>query len=241
LPRLGERDWYAEGAEYLVREQHADGGWGRKIEDTCFALLFLRRTTFSGGLELKELYEGIDAATLAEESAGPVLDASAAYLTDWLLAGPYLGRPGETGLHDLPFRPAKVRLGAKKKIGKKRWEPITFAEQMWTNLEEHTGRGGDHCVWVLGAHLTVAEAAEPVEAILWFALEDGWRIFLDGEEISSDTRVQAPIEPTVIVPVTLAPGEHDLIVVVEDAIGAAAFGARISGPDGKAPSAGISF
>jgi hypothetical protein len=36
----GDHDWYAEGAEYLVRHQKGDGSWGQLV-DTCFALLFL--------------------------------------------------------------------------------------------------------------------------------------------------------------------------------------------------------
>lgn len=44
--QIGGRDWYREGAIDLLKNQNADGGWG-SIEDTCFALLFLRRATFS--------------------------------------------------------------------------------------------------------------------------------------------------------------------------------------------------
>lgn len=237
---LEGHDWYAEGAEYLVREQHPDGGWGRKLEDACFALLFLRRTTFSGGTELAEIYQEIDAAARAAKAEGPALDPSAPRLADWLVAGPFLGKPGETGLADPPFHPARVRLQEGKKVARKRWERIELPEGVWTNLEELTGRGGDHCIWLLGTRLSNA-GAESAEAILWFALEDGWRVFLDGEEVSASTRVQAPIELDVVVPVTLAPGEHTLLVIAEDALGAAAFGARVSGPDGKAPPAALSW
>jgi hypothetical protein len=38
---FGSRDWYKEGAEYLVKSQAADGSWG-DLPGTCFALLFLR-------------------------------------------------------------------------------------------------------------------------------------------------------------------------------------------------------
>ncbi len=37
---FGDHNWYAEGAEQLVRTQSPDGAWGN-IPDTCFALLFL--------------------------------------------------------------------------------------------------------------------------------------------------------------------------------------------------------
>ena len=58
---MADRDWYGVGAEYLVREQRADGSWeesavgaGAQVQDllgrmplldTCFALLFLKRSS----------------------------------------------------------------------------------------------------------------------------------------------------------------------------------------------------
>ena len=40
---FGSRDWYGEGGNNLVKTQGAEGNWGYGDEDTCFALLFLRR------------------------------------------------------------------------------------------------------------------------------------------------------------------------------------------------------
>ncbi|MBI3270558.1 MAG: hypothetical protein HYZ53_16240 [Planctomycetes bacterium] len=46
---FGAHDWYQEGAEYLLKQQKPDGSWdgGGKnvVQDTCFAILFLRRAT----------------------------------------------------------------------------------------------------------------------------------------------------------------------------------------------------
>ena len=50
---FGAHDWYREGANYLLAQQKPDGCWeyadrGRKgepLHNTCFAILFLRRTT----------------------------------------------------------------------------------------------------------------------------------------------------------------------------------------------------
>ncbi|HLF94230.1 MAG TPA: prenyltransferase/squalene oxidase repeat-containing protein [Planctomycetota bacterium] len=41
---FGKREWYPEGAAYLLERQRADGSWGDPV-DTCFAILFLRRAT----------------------------------------------------------------------------------------------------------------------------------------------------------------------------------------------------
>jgi hypothetical protein len=51
--QIGTRDWYAEGAKLILRNQNADGSWGKRKEedkdrlthDTCFAILFLRKAT----------------------------------------------------------------------------------------------------------------------------------------------------------------------------------------------------
>ena len=40
---FGEHDWYREGAEFLVRAQHPDGGWGSSVVETAFGVLFLAK------------------------------------------------------------------------------------------------------------------------------------------------------------------------------------------------------
>jgi hypothetical protein len=42
---IGNHDWYREGAEYLLDRQSGGGGWRGDILETCFALLFLKRST----------------------------------------------------------------------------------------------------------------------------------------------------------------------------------------------------
>jgi hypothetical protein len=48
LQKIGDRDWYSWGAEILINNQKADGSWQGEFHqggcDTCFALLFLRRS-----------------------------------------------------------------------------------------------------------------------------------------------------------------------------------------------------
>ncbi|MFA5794501.1 MAG: prenyltransferase/squalene oxidase repeat-containing protein [Candidatus Brocadiia bacterium] len=52
--KLGEKDWYKMGIEYLLASQARDGSWNSSIDDrfgctsmadTCFALMFLRKAT----------------------------------------------------------------------------------------------------------------------------------------------------------------------------------------------------
>ncbi len=55
--KIGEVDWYWDGASYLVRAQHDDGSWNpegyvdHQYLDTCLALLFLKRATARGSGE----------------------------------------------------------------------------------------------------------------------------------------------------------------------------------------------
>ncbi len=51
--KFGDHDWYPKGAGVILKNQNADGSWGkpkageeyRSTWDTCFAILFLRRAT----------------------------------------------------------------------------------------------------------------------------------------------------------------------------------------------------
>jgi len=48
--KIGDHDWYFEGAKYLLSTQAADGSWTvsggeHPTWDTCFAILFLKKAT----------------------------------------------------------------------------------------------------------------------------------------------------------------------------------------------------
>ncbi|MBI4712519.1 MAG: terpene cyclase/mutase family protein [Planctomycetes bacterium] len=46
IDKFGDHNWYEEGCKYLVGVQSENGLWNKNsMEDTCFALLFLRRAT----------------------------------------------------------------------------------------------------------------------------------------------------------------------------------------------------
>jgi hypothetical protein len=57
LEKIGGRDWYSWGAEILVHNQKSDGSWQGEFRDggcdTCFALLFLRRSNVAPDLTKK--------------------------------------------------------------------------------------------------------------------------------------------------------------------------------------------
>jgi hypothetical protein len=251
--KIGTRDWYREGAEWLIDDQNADGQWGRWIDDQCFALLFLRRATVTGWTDLTDLYKSADAAARAKKAAPALnLDAAVPRQVDWLLAGPYQDKRGCPMLFEPPFDPSRIELREKVKLGNRAFERVTLKADGWTNLEELTGHGGDQLLWVMATRLEFtpqlapaldargSDAAKTLPIVVWFALEDGWRVFFDGKEVSSGLRVQAPIEDTVSVPLELAPGSHALVVLVGDELGASAFSMRASDAHGKPLGAGFS-
>jgi hypothetical protein len=60
LPTVGGKDWYAVGAERIVKGQKEDGSWqtgnsigSHPLADTCFALLFLKRANLAKELTRK--------------------------------------------------------------------------------------------------------------------------------------------------------------------------------------------
>jgi hypothetical protein len=148
---LAGRDWYTEGAELLVGLQAKDGAWGRHTEDICFALLFLRRATLSSRGSLAELYAAIDDEKAAEQRDTLKPAADVPRVTDWLLAGPWQGEQGNAILVEPPFRPERVEAKLGTKLARRPWERVALKPDGWTNLEELTGRGGDHLL-ADGAH-----------------------------------------------------------------------------------------
>ncbi|MGD0541230.1 MAG: DUF4159 domain-containing protein [Tepidisphaeraceae bacterium] len=57
---FGSTDWYAQGADFLVRMQQADGSWGTSLPDTCFAMLFLTRGRAPVGLSKLQYFVSAD-------------------------------------------------------------------------------------------------------------------------------------------------------------------------------------
>lgn len=231
-------DWYARGAAWLVATQARDGSWtsdDKPLENTCMALVFLRRATITAGEELAEIYARIDSEVAQREPYDLRPPRAAVRLTDWLLAGPWQGKPDHRALVDLPFDPARVKAKEGAKLAKREWQRVTLPSDRWVNLDELSANDGDHRLWALAA--TIVCGATPVELLLWLELEDGWDVYLDGARVSHERRVGSAINGDVRIPLALTPGEHALLILISDDGGAAAFGALWSAT-GAAPPAG---
>jgi hypothetical protein len=235
------QDWYRRGAEWLIATQAADGSWtsdDKALTNTCFALLFLRRATITAGEELADIYERIDAESRQREPYDRRPPPAAVRLTDWLLAGPWQGKPDHHSIVDLPFDPKQVKAKEGAKLAKRDWQRVTLLADRWTNLDELTTNDGDHRLWALAATISWS-GATPIEPVLWLELEDGWDVYLDGARVSFERRVSSAIDGDVRIPLSITPGAHVLLVLISDDGGAAAFGARLSAGDDGAPPPGL--
>ena len=228
--KIGKLDWYREGARWLVDHQLPDGNWPHTgFDDTCFAILFLRRATFSLGHDV-----GQDEAWSYEELRlrQPVRPEPGTPLrVEWLVAGPYPAEQDEDPISLDPFRFRSLKLREGAKSGEHRWKLVRFDEQQdWADLDEL--KPGDRCLWALGTHLTVHEDAAR-QTRLWITAEDGWRVLINGKEVERALKVASPIREESSVLLELEPGTHSLLILIEDLSGAAPFAARWTREDGQ--------
>jgi len=236
--RVAGRDWYEEGATWLLDEQARDGSFGRThdLPDTCFALLFLRRATVTEDAELAEINAELERAR-AQRPPHPMRAADDAHrLTDWWLAGPWATSPNEGGLLDPPFDGAEARPRERTKIARRDWERVKLLAERWTDLEKLVERPGNRQLWLLSTWISApgGEGAAPLDALLWLELDEGWQVWLDGQSLSRERRRTPNMQSDVNIPLHLAPGEHSLSVAIEDLHGVSGFGALLTDAAGKA-------
>jgi hypothetical protein len=239
LELIGDHDWYQEGAAWLIKEQRRSGWWNtggtRSLESTCFALLFLRRATLTQDPELATIYSALDKEMQPDEPT-PLLKEGVPFVRDWMIAGPWQAKQGNELLASPPFKPQKLK-NSRAKVARKKWEHIRLPAAVGVNLEEVTGRGVDNLLWALSTNLIFDAPLESpdLELSLWLALEDGWSVWLDGEQIAFDQRITAPIAEELVANFQLSPGPHFLLILVDEEYGNTPFSCRISSKSGETP------
>lgn len=247
--RIGAHDWYREIAAWLVDEQRQDGAWcnpgSTDLYDTCFALLTLRRATISAPFELGDTWKKLDQEKQAQAGAARLVAApEIPRALDWLVCGPLRDKPGMPQFLDpSALHLDKLHARERTKLAGEEFEHVALQKDGWTNLEELAKRDRDNAEWVLACALEWAPpkeaAAEPLAALAWLTFEDGAKVWLDGKLVLEDLRMQSAIEEHTHVALALAPGVHELVVLLGDERGASAFAARFSDAQGRPLPAGF--
>jgi hypothetical protein len=143
LETLDKKDWYAWGAEILLANQTGQGGWTGEFADcgadTCFALLFLKRSNLA-----RDLTAGIK---------GKVKDPTEAAL-----------RAGGIGGEGLKKGPARLKPAIEDKNEKPAPERVRPGDTKVTRPDKEPGTGGkpsgDSSSARLADELVKAPAAE---------------------------------------------------------------------------------
>lgn len=227
---IGGHDWYREGAEVLLDRQEKNGSWG-SIEDTCFAILFLRRATLTEP-EPRVGEPGVDPDPdgKKEEPGPPRPAADVPFFSEWLVAGPFRGEAGEDDL--LYERFVDPRAGTPVEgapAGKAKWEAAKSEDDRIDFEKPLVGSA-----WAAYYAAVWLRAQEETEAVLWLASDDGLRVWLDGEEILFGHHHDGCGDDHYRVPVTLSKGRHLLMAEVENLEYSCWLKARLTAPDGRA-------
>ncbi len=226
LPRIGDRDWYREGAEALLERQQANGSWGA-LAETAFAVLFLRRAVFSAPRDRTR--PAAADAVAAPQAKRSVPDPTAPFLRRWLVAGPYLSKPGEDDMLETPhFSLRGLRPRDGQRAGGKRWR-VHDTDSDDVDLLLTTG-GGTWCAFYAAVYLH-ADAA--TDAAIWVGSDDGFAAYLDGRPCGGSHHHDYSGDDHTRVPLSLRAGANLLLLKVENTGYFAHFKARLTAADGS--------
>jgi len=233
IKRVGGHDWYAEGARFLLANQSHDGQWG-KLEDTCFALLFLSRSHLSVSREIRTEAVADRRAELEgrrrewDARVRPPDPAQVPYVRDWLVLGPFRVKDDNPlDLKAFPRPKGPVRAGAA--VLKKRWHAYESPDDA-VDLEKLL-HGGDRRLAYVATHFHVREAGD---VLLWFGTRDSWRVWVNGKEVDS-RNVRAMNGPDKWrIPCSFKAGINTVIILAEDHGYEWTFWFRVSDPEGFA-------
>ena len=221
LDTIGGRDWYREGAEHLLATRKEDWSWG-SLENTAFGILFLRKVALTEPTAHARGGAPDDAKFPEVRREHPAGDVP--YVREWLVAGPFLGTPGEDDLlledHVNAVR-AKPLPGAK--AGKARWERLG-TEQPRLELGDRPWCAWWCAVWIV--------SDEERDAVLWLGSNDGARSWWNGEPLVDMHHHDTSDDDAYRVRVRLAAGRNLLLLQVENHTYGSHVVARVSAPDG---------
>jgi len=200
---LNGTDWYKEGARELVNCQKDDGSWEGGVAQTSFALLFLRKSTFTS---MKKAHQSdLDEKRKSQKNEIARPGGKVPFLRHWLLLGPFENEHEAAFDLDL-IKEAEVAPREGKTTNRIKWRPH---RSMGRSILLHDVYSKDPG---LAYGFTRLRVKEDVDATIWFGSHDGAKIFLDGEEIFNYPFKCADGADRHAIPVTLTRGAHTLLV-----------------------------
>lgn len=219
--KVGDHDWYAEGACTLVRMQKQDGQWAGP-DATSFALLFLRRATFTG-MKKVDHDEPLGGPLSGEaRHPGPLVP----FVRRWLVAA---GIPdAKDQLLDEPYAgDATVEPRAGSSFRGRTWrEQRSLGDRVEIGGEAGPGDRTLACAF------TWLHVSEPFDGSVWIGADDGIAVQLDGAPLLSK-HVHQPIgRDRLGAPVHLEAGVHRLLVRIENGSGPCGFTLRFADREG---------
>jgi hypothetical protein len=229
--KLGNRNWYAEGAAYLVDRQDPDGNWNGDLADTCFALLFLKRATLTWSPDPKAAVD-----TAASPPADPAARRPKAagenvpFVKSWLVCGPFATKRTEPLSKD-EIGEASVKSAADG-------ENAGSSSKRWKRVET----SGDHVILdkvlpsfdvAFAYAFTTVSVKTDQDAILWIGHDDGAKAWLNGKLVyENETYGEGVGTDTYFARVRLKKGVNTLLVKVFDLNYDCGLRARFATPEG---------
>ena len=179
LEEIAGRDWYREGAEHLIRIQADNGSWGR-LEETCFALLFLKKAA----LTMPSVRDGLseqakrnDNPRLENQPELPAPAADVLSLRHWLVAGPFPGRKMDDDHLLVDHLQERKAAGApQRRAGRSHWREYSSPEDT-VDLQLAGAGAVDAASYAFAWLHCDRERA----VVLHLDSDDGIRVFLNGE------------------------------------------------------------
>lgn len=181
---IGGKKWYGEGAEKLLQLQGREGAWG-KHEDTCFALLFLRRASFTLGDSAPDVKADLDReaaarkVTVKKVEAPPRPKERVPFLREWLVLGPFPS-PSDTLFNEKFIDEEKIAPVAGLRSAKRKWVPAQLAPGA---KSIHFKEVIAHKDWAIAYAFAYVNSPEAGEAVLWIGTKDGVRAWWNGEMV----------------------------------------------------------
>ena len=208
--------------------QDAAGAWGEPW-NTCFALLFLRRATFT---TMEREAKPAEAEGVAVPSAGPTRPhGDVPFVRRWLLLGP-LEDPDDDLLERSLFDESQAAPRALSRSGGGRWNAVH-------SRKDEIDLGGPAARdRTLTCAFTYLPADGDVDAVLWLGHNNGARLWLDGK-LLHDHHFEDHYGPDRFAfPVRLTAGAHRVLIKVRNETDTHTLHLRVARPDG-APAPGI--